>query len=85
MDDIDWSSDKIRDARDVVSKAISDYLTAVRPDEATIVVAWAVGIEWTSIELEQNFQAGRDVIMPREQTISASAGLGAYLVNRFTG
>lgn len=54
-----------------------------RPDDAPYVVAWAVAAEWTNAELEQSGRAGRDVISPSEQSISASAGLGAYLSNRF--
>lgn len=71
-------------ARDAVGRAISEYLHVIRPDEDPFVVAWAVAAEWTNAELEQSGHAGQDVISPSEQPISATAGLGAYLLNRFT-
>lgn len=70
-------------ARDAVGKAIGDYLRLLRPNENPFVVAWAVGAEWTNAELEQTGRAGRDIISPSEQPISATCGLGAYLVARF--
>lgn len=70
-------------ARDAVGRAIAEYLRTIRPDEDPFVLAWAVGVEWTNAELEQSGRAGRDVISPSEQSISASAGIGAYLFNRF--
>lgn len=80
----DFTSPEAIEARDNVSKAISEYLTLLRPDEAPYVVAWTVGAEWTNTELEQTGRAGRDIIMPLEQTVSASAGLGAYITSRFS-
>lgn len=71
-------------ARDAVGKAIGEYLRIIRPTEDPYVVAWAVGAEWTNADLEQSGRAGRDVISPSEQTLSASAGIGAYLFNRFS-
>lgn len=70
-------------ARDRVGKAITEYLHTIRPDDAPYVVAWCVGAEWTNAELEQTGRAGRDVISPSEQSISASAGIGAYITARF--
>lgn len=69
-------------ARDKVSKAISEYLQVMRPDEDPYVVAWVVGAEWTNVEAERAGRAGRDMIMPLEQSLAASAGLGLYLTNR---
>lgn len=79
----DYHAPEVQAARDAVGRAIGNYLATIRPDEQPYVVAWAVGVEWTNAELEQNAQAGRDVISPAEQSISASCGLGTYLVNRF--
>ncbi len=79
----DYLAPDVVAARDTVGKAISDYLRVIRPDDDPYVVAWAVGVEWTNAELEQTGRAGRDVISPSEQSISASAGLGAYLTHRF--
>lgn len=82
--DYDYFAPEVVEARDTVARAITTYLNLIRPDETPYVVAWAVGVEWTNAELEQTARAGRDVISPSEQSISASAGLGAYLMNRFT-
>lgn len=86
MDDereYDYLAPEVVAARDAVGRAIADYLRTIRPNEDPYLVAWAVGTEWTNTDLEQSGRAGRDVISPSEQSISASAGLGAYLVNRF--
>lgn len=79
----DYLDPEVVAARDAVGKAISEYLRVIRPDENPFVVAWAVGAEWTNAELEQSGRAGRDVISPSEQPISATAGLGGYLLSRF--
>lgn len=79
----DMLAPEIQAARDNVSRAIADYLNLIHPGETPYVVAWAVGAEWTNAELEQTGRAGRDVIAPNEQSVSASAGIGAYLTNRF--
>lgn len=81
--DYDYLAPEVVEARDTVARAIATYLNTIRPTETPYVVAWAVGVEWTNTELEQTGRAGRDVISPSEQSISASAGLGSYLVNRF--
>lgn len=80
----DYLAPDVVAARDAVGKAIADYLRIIRPDDDPYVVAWAVGAEWTNAELEHAGRAGRAVISPSEQSISASAGLGAYLSNRFS-
>lgn len=79
----DYLAPEVVAARDAVGRAIADYLRTIRPDEDPYLVAWAVGAEWTNAELEQSGRAGRDVVSPSEQSISASAGIGAYLLNRF--
>lgn len=86
MDDdreYDYLAPDIVAARDAVGKAITDYLRTIRPDDDPYVVAWCVGAEWTNPEFEQTGRAGRDVISPSEQSISASAGIGAYITARF--
>jgi len=88
MDDDDeqqpsYLTPEAAEARDKVSKAISEYLQVVRPGEDPYVVAWVVGAEWTNATLEQTGRAGRDVIMPQDQSIAASCGLGVYITNRF--
>jgi hypothetical protein len=79
----DMLAPEIQAARDAVGRAIADYLTLIHPGESPYVVAWAVGAEWTNAELEQTGRAGRDVIAANDQSISASAGIGAYLTHRF--
>jgi len=79
----DYFAPDVVAARAAVGRAISDYVAAIRPDETPYVTAWAVGLEWTNTELEQAAQAGRDLISPSEQTISAPSGLGHYLAHRF--
>lgn len=79
----DYLAPEVIAARDAVGRAIAAYLAVIRPDESPYVVAWAVAAEWTNTELELAGRAGRDVVAPSEQSVSASAGLGAYLVNRF--
>ncbi|WP_405373394.1 MULTISPECIES: hypothetical protein [unclassified Microbacterium] len=79
----DFNAPEVRAAKDAVARAINDYLHVLRPDDAPYVVAWAVAAEWTNTDLELTGRAGRDIIMPNEQTISASAGLGSYLTGRF--
>lgn len=87
MDDddytVDFNSAEVIAAKDAVARAVSDYLQLLRPEDAPYVVAWVVGAEWTNTDLEQTGRAGRDIIMPHEQTISASAGLGSYITSRF--
>lgn len=82
--DYDWNAPEVQQARLEVERAISHYMQTIRSDEAPIVVAWQVAVEWTNMELEQDGRAGRDVISPMEQSLSASAGLGMYIVNRYT-
>lgn len=79
----DYLAPNVVAARDAVGKAIADYLRTIRPTDDPYVVAWCVGAEWTNAELEQTGRAGRDVISPSEQSISASAGIGAYITARF--
>lgn len=79
----DYLAPDVVAARAAVGKAVSEYLRVIRPDEDPYVVAWAVAVEWTNAELEQTGRAGRDVISPSEQNISATVGLGAYLTHRF--
>lgn len=79
----DYMAPEVMEARERVGKAITEYLNTIRPDEQPYVVAWCVGAEWTNTELEQNGRAGRDVISPSEQSISASAGIGSYIASRF--
>lgn len=79
----DYLAPEVVAARDGVARAVTEYLRTIRPNDDPYVVAWAVGVEWTNAELEQTGRAGRDVVSPSEQSISASAGLGAYLMNRF--
>lgn len=84
-DDLDYdpNSAEIVAARTAVAKAISDYVTAIRPDKSPFVVAWAVGVEWTNAELEQKQAACRDIITNQDQPISATSGLGRYLMVSF--
>ena len=82
--DFDYLALEVVAARAAVGKAVSEYLQIIRPDEDPYVVAWAVGVEWTNAELEQTARAGRDVISPSEQNISATVGLGVYLAKRFS-
>jgi hypothetical protein len=79
----DYMAPEIVEAREEVGRAVANYLNIMRPEETPYVVAWVVGAEWTNTELEQTGRAGRDVISPSEQTISGSAGLGAYIAARF--
>jgi hypothetical protein len=80
----DYLAPEVVEARNAVGRAIADYLTVIRPTEQPYVVAWAVGAEWTNATLEQTGRAGRDVISPSEQPISATCGLGQYLAVRFS-
>lgn len=80
----DWNSPEVENARIDIERAITQYMQIIRPDDAPLVVAWQVGVEWTNTELERDGQAGRDVIGPKEQTISASLGLGMYIADRYT-
>lgn len=82
-EEYDYLAPEVVAARANVGKAISEYMATIRPNEKPFVVAWAVACEWTNAELEQSGRAGRDVISPSEQTISASSGLGWHLVRRF--
>ena len=79
----DYFAPEVQAARDAVGRAISEYLRTIHPDEEPFVVAWVVGAEWTNAKLEQSARAGRDIISPAEQSISASGGLGAYVAARF--
>lgn len=79
--------------REQLAALISEYVDVIRTDidesvqgnDRPIVQAWVVGIEWTNIELERNDMGGRDSITPDGQTLSNSAGLGAYIADRYTG
>jgi hypothetical protein len=79
----DWNDPAIIAARKQVERAIGEYLAVLRAGMHPYPVAWVVGVEWTNPDIEQNHQAARDVISPDEQTISASAGLGAYILDRY--
>ena len=79
----DYLAPEVVEARDAVGRAVANYLSIIRPDETPFILAWVIAAEWTNPELEQSGRAGRDVISPSEQTISASAGLGAYIAGRF--
>lgn len=79
----DYLAPAVVAARDAVGRAIAEYVALIRPGESPYVVAWAVAAEWTNAELEQSGRAARDIVSPSEQSLSASAGLGAYLMNRF--
>lgn len=80
----DWNDPQVEDARLEIERAITRCMNVIRPDETPLVVAWQVGVEWTNSELEREGQAGRDVVAPKEQTLSASAGLGHYILDRYT-
>ena len=88
MDDDELSADflapDVVEARAVLGRAISDYLDVLRGEEQPFVVAWVVAAEWTNPDLEQTGRAGRDVVSPTEQTLSASVGLGAFIASRYT-
>lgn len=77
--------ERTENARDALDRAVRDYITAMRggEDDDPYVQAWAVACEWTTVELERDRMAGRDVITPDGQLISTGAGLGNYLVRRF--
>jgi hypothetical protein len=79
----DYLAPEVVEAREAVGRAVTNYLNVIRSDETPFVLARAVAAEWTNPELEQTGRAGRDIISPSEQTVSASAGLGAYLAARF--
>lgn len=55
-------------------------LTARREGNA-IITAWVAAIEWTNVGLEQENAACRDVLSDLAQPLSASAGLGQFIVN----
>ena len=80
---MDHTSPDVVAARANVAKAIADFLRIARPEEDPYVVAWVVGVGWTNSELERTGYAGRDTIAPDDQTVSASAGLGAFITARF--
>ena len=82
-DEYDYMAPDVQEARNVVAKAIADYLLVIRPTETPYVVAWCAAAEWTNTELEQSGSAGRDTISPSEQSISATVGLGAYVSARY--
>jgi hypothetical protein len=81
--DFDYMAPEVITARNAIGKAISEYLNIIRPDDNPYPVAWIAAAEWTNTELEQTGRAGRDVISPNEQSISASCGLGHYIGDRF--
>jgi hypothetical protein len=90
MDDenpLDWHTEEFEQARAEIQAGVNRYAKelARQHEEADdpIVIAWAVAFESTSIQLEQRDQARRDSIVPTEQSISASLGLGTWLANRW--
>ena len=84
--DDDDATPELEALRDEVGKAIAAYARAkAKHDEKDepIVVAWACGYEYSSVELEQNRQAGRGVIVENGQMLSASWGLGQFISAAF--
>lgn len=70
-----------------VGKSIGAYARAKAQAEGRddpIVIAWAVGYEYTSVELEQKRQGGRGVIVDNGQMLSASWGLGEFISAAFS-
>lgn len=85
--DTDWHTSEFDLARSEIKAGINRYAAelARQHEEADepLVIAWAVAFESTSIQLEQRDQARRDSVVPLEQSISASLGLGTWLANRW--
>lgn len=84
---LDWHTPEFDLARSEIRAGVNRYAVELaRQHEETdepLVIAWAVAFESTSIQLEQRDQARRDSIVPTEQSISASVGLGTWLANRW--
>lgn len=75
-------------ARANIGYAISQYVELVRNEEAPemgtpYVTGWAAVCEYTSMELEQNQQAGHAVMVPNDQMIATSVGLYKLGQKRF--
>lgn len=65
-----------------VGRLVSEY-ASIQEDHPVFVLGWAVSYEGTSIELESNDMALRGAMVPPNQMISASLGLGVYLQAAF--
>jgi hypothetical protein len=86
--DDDQSTPDLDALGDEVGKAIAAYARAKAAHDGKdepIIVAWAAGYEYTSVELEQNRRAGRGVVVDNGQMLSASWGLGAFISAAFQG
>lgn len=58
-----------------------DASLEARREGNAIITAWVAAFEWTNVGLEQDNAACRDVISNLSQPISASGGLGQFIVN----
>jgi hypothetical protein len=77
-------SDAEQAARDAIAKAIQDFADLVASEYgAPYVNGWVVAFEYTSVELERDNHAGRQVVAPIEQMVSTSGGLAAYAQHRW--
>jgi hypothetical protein len=52
-----------------------------RREGNAIITAWVAAFEWTNVGLEQDNAAVRDVVSNFSQPLSASGGLGQFIVN----
>ena len=78
--------DRIRAAKDAIQRAAQEYAEASHPDhEGVYVQAWAIGLEWTSVELERTNRGGLHAFSPDGQMLAASRGLGEYVADRYSG
>lgn len=72
--------DELAAAREELHKAIGRFFTLAHPGE--YVTAWVLATEYTDIRLTQENKAGRAITAPVDQPISATLGLGSYIVGR---
>lgn len=73
----------IEEQRSIIAHAISEFVRLAANDTESFVTGWVIGVEWTTIGMEQNQQAARNAIAPTSQMVSASSGLGTFIVDSF--
>lgn len=73
----------LEEQREIISKAISEFVRLASQADDPFVTGWVIGVEWTNVGMEQAQQAARNAIAPNSQMVSASQGLGLFVVDSF--
>lgn len=81
-------SEEAEGIRNDIQRLLSTYVKrqyeVAEQDDEPYIVGWAVGLEYTTIDLEKEHSADRTVITANHQPVSLSSGLGVYISKMFS-